>query len=95
MIEQVPWNKGRKHSEETKARIKQRTQEAMKRPDIVQKLKESGKKQRHSSETRAKISEKLRAYNARVKQAKLQKMIALHGPDWEKRELQAFPLHRN
>mmetsp|Transcript_19405 Transcript_19405/g.42470 ORF Transcript_19405/g.42470 Transcript_19405/m.42470 type:complete len:344 (-) Transcript_19405:9-1040(-) len=85
-VGKVPWNKGRKHSAETKARIRQRTLEAMKRPDIVEKLKESGKKQKHSKETRAKISAKLKAYNQRVKEAKIQKMIQLHGPDWEKQE---------
>jgi hypothetical protein len=55
----VPWNKGLKHSEATKAKIRERTAAAMKRPEIIAKLQESGHKQRHSAETKAKISAKV------------------------------------
>lgn len=55
----VPWNKGLKHSEETKAKIRATTREAMKRPDIIAKLTISGHKQRHTAETKAKISAKV------------------------------------
>lgn len=61
----VPWNKGRKHSPETIAKIKAKTAEAMARPEIIQNFKDAMEKrvQLHSEETRAKISAKVRAHN--------------------------------
>eukprot|EP00898_Chlorokybus_atmophyticus_P001367 jgi/Chlat1/2230/Chrsp17S02556 len=50
----MPWNIGKKHSEETKARIRERTKIAMQRPEIREKLRINGRKQ--SLETRQKIS---------------------------------------
>jgi len=82
----VPWNKGRKHSEATKERIRMRTLEAMKRPEVVRKLKAVGLAQRHSEETRAKISAKLKEHNMKVKEARVAQLILIHGPDWEKVE---------
>jgi len=37
-----PWNTGRKHSEETKNKIRERTAAAMRRPDVVGKLRANG-----------------------------------------------------
>ncbi|KAL8141297.1 hypothetical protein V2J09_007318 [Rumex salicifolius] len=54
----VPWNKGRPHTPETRARIKQRTIEAMRDPKIRKKMSESPR--RHSDEVKTKISSSLR-----------------------------------
>lgn len=53
----VPWNKGRRHSPETIAKIKERTKTAMLNPKIRDKLRQSGKNQ--TVETKAKIREKM------------------------------------
>ncbi|ESQ30094.1 hypothetical protein EUTSA_v10011596mg [Eutrema salsugineum] len=49
----VPWNKGRKHSEDTRRRIKQRTIEALRNPKVRKKMSEH--QQPHSDETKEKI----------------------------------------
>ncbi|KAG9141361.1 hypothetical protein Leryth_001827 [Lithospermum erythrorhizon] len=49
----TPWNKGRKHSEETLRRIKERTRLAMQNPKVKMKLMKMGHAQ--SEETRVKI----------------------------------------
>ncbi|KAF3442431.1 hypothetical protein FNV43_RR16347 [Rhamnella rubrinervis] len=54
----VPWNKGRKHSEETRERIKQRTIESLKNPKVRKKM--SGRPCSHSGQVKAKISSALR-----------------------------------
>lgn len=82
----VPWNKGLKHSEETKAKIRATTREAMKRPDIIAKLTISGHKQRHTAETKAKISAKIIERYAKATREKEAKMEALHGPQWREVE---------
>lgn len=53
----VPWNKGRRHSPETIAKIKERTKVAMLNPKIRDKLRQYGKNQ--TVETKAKIREKM------------------------------------
>lgn len=55
-----PWNKGKKHSPETIAKIRERTRAAMKRPDVVAKLKVMPHP-RLSDATKAKISASLKA----------------------------------
>ncbi|CAI5470964.1 unnamed protein product [Closterium sp. Yama58-4] len=55
----VPWNKGRRWSDEVRARIRERTKVAMSDPSIRARLKERGHRQ--SVETRALIAAKLRA----------------------------------
>lgn len=50
----VPWNKGRPHTPETRARIKQRTIEALRDPKIRNKMSESPR--RHSDQVKTKIS---------------------------------------
>ncbi|CAI9088780.1 OLC1v1023204C1 [Oldenlandia corymbosa var. corymbosa] len=50
----VPWNKGRKHSEETRKTISQRTKEAMRDPKVRKKISECSRSL--SNETKAKIS---------------------------------------
>ncbi|WZY96804.1 hypothetical protein YC2023_069133 [Brassica napus] len=49
----VPWNKGRKHTEDTRRRIKQRTIEALRNPKVRDKMTEH--QQPHSDETKEKI----------------------------------------
>ncbi|XP_010462204.1 PREDICTED: histone-lysine N-methyltransferase, H3 lysine-79 specific [Camelina sativa] len=49
----VPWNKGRKHTEDTRRRIKQRTIEALRNPKVRKKM--SDHQQPHSDETKEKI----------------------------------------
>lgn len=55
----TPWNKGRRHSPETIAKIKERTKLAMQRPEVLAKLKEMPHP-KHSEETKEKIREALR-----------------------------------
>ncbi|XAR56480.1 hypothetical protein NMG60_11036987 [Bertholletia excelsa] len=54
----VPWNKGRKHSAETRERIRQRTKEAMMDPKVRKKMAESPRA--HSAQTKARIRSSLR-----------------------------------
>eukprot|EP00873_Tetraselmis_striata_P037918 jgi/Tetstr1/458182/TSEL_044673.t1 len=56
-----PWNKGRKHSEATKAKIRQRTKEAMQRPEVLEKLRNMPHP-KHNTQIRNKISASLRAH---------------------------------
>ncbi|XP_010479878.1 PREDICTED: inner centromere protein isoform X1 [Camelina sativa] len=49
----VPWNKGRKHTEDTRRRIKQRTIEALRNPKVRKKMSDHQKP--HSDETKEKI----------------------------------------
>ncbi len=51
----VPWNKGRKHSEETRAKISQATRAAMERPQVRDKLRRLATGRKHSEETKRKI----------------------------------------
>eukprot|EP00887_Chlorella_sp_A99_P001956 scaffold18.g1956.t1 len=58
----VPWNKGRQHSPEIVAKIRQRTKEAMQRPDVKAKLLLANQhRPGHSPEAKQKIRDKLRA----------------------------------
>ncbi|XP_020223951.1 uncharacterized protein LOC109806027 [Cajanus cajan] len=54
----VPWNKGRKHSAETRELIRQRTLEALRDPKVRKKMAEHPHS--HSDQTKAKISDSLR-----------------------------------
>ncbi|XP_011029550.1 PREDICTED: eukaryotic translation initiation factor 5B-like isoform X4 [Populus euphratica] len=54
----IPWNKGRKHTAETRALIKQRTIEALTNPQVRKKM--SGHPRAHSEVIRTKISSSLR-----------------------------------
>ncbi|KAL4858520.1 hypothetical protein ACK3TF_001483 [Chlorella vulgaris] len=56
----TPWNKGRRHSPETIARIKAGTLKAMQRPEVRQRLAVANEKREpHSSEVKEKIRVKL------------------------------------
>ncbi|XP_021775895.1 uncharacterized protein LOC110739732 [Chenopodium quinoa] len=54
----VPWNKGRKHSPETCARIKERTLEALRDPKIRKKMSEAPRL--HSEQSKRKIGSSLK-----------------------------------
>ncbi|KAL8147657.1 hypothetical protein AgCh_005108 [Apium graveolens] len=54
----VPWNKGRKHSAETRERIRQRTIEALRDPKVKKKMSEFPRA--HSNQTKARIRSSLR-----------------------------------
>ncbi|XP_052733836.1 uncharacterized protein LOC108339160 isoform X1 [Vigna angularis] len=54
----VPWNKGKKHSAETRERIRQRTIEALRDPKVRKKMAEHPHS--HSDQTKAKISDSVR-----------------------------------
>ncbi|OAY77402.1 hypothetical protein ACMD2_22002 [Ananas comosus] len=72
----VPWNKGRKHSEETRERIKRRTREALSNPKIRKKM--FGSPRSHSDESKAKISSALRSiWEERLKHRRLQETCYL------------------
>ena len=65
----VPWNKGRNMSEEMKAKISQRTYEAMQRPEVKARMKKANQNRApHSEEVRKRIREVLRerAQKARI-----------------------------
>ncbi|KAF3520257.1 hypothetical protein DY000_02059527 [Brassica cretica] len=49
----IPWNKGRRHTEDTRRRIKERTIEALRNPKVRDKMSEH--QQPHSDETKEKI----------------------------------------
>ncbi|EOA38006.1 hypothetical protein CARUB_v10009475mg [Capsella rubella] len=71
----VPWNKGRKHTEDTRRRIKQGTIEALRNPKVRKKM--SDHQQPHSDETKEKIRasvKKVWAERSRSKQLKEQFM---------------------
>ncbi|KAL2593458.1 hypothetical protein AAZX31_12G148700 [Glycine max] len=66
----VPWNKGRKHSAETRERIRQRTLEALRDPKVRKKMAEHPHS--HSDQTKAKISDSLRrVWHERLKSKRL------------------------
>ncbi|XVE50120.1 hypothetical protein DITRI_Ditri01bG0136300 [Diplodiscus trichospermus] len=66
----VPWNKGRKHSEETRLRIKQRTIEALKNPKVRKKMAEHPRT--HSDQSKARIGSSVRrAWDKRLKWKRL------------------------
>ncbi|CAJ1978502.1 unnamed protein product [Sphenostylis stenocarpa] len=72
----VPWNKGRKHSAETRERIRQRTIEALRDPKVRKKMAEHPHS--HSDQTKAKISSSLRrVWHERLKSKRLRKDILL------------------
>ncbi|KAK9674166.1 hypothetical protein RND81_12G215500 [Saponaria officinalis] len=54
----VPWNKGGKHTPETRAKIKERTLEAMRDPKVRRKLSETPRM--HSEQSKKKIGSSLR-----------------------------------
>ncbi|KGN53591.1 uncharacterized protein LOC101207813 isoform X1 [Cucumis sativus] len=54
----VPWNKGKKHNLETRTRIKQRTIEALRDPEVRRKMSEYPRI--HSDQVKVKISSSLR-----------------------------------
>ncbi|KAK3030280.1 hypothetical protein RJ639_039863, partial [Escallonia herrerae] len=54
----VPWNKGIKHSAETRERIRQRTKEALRDPKVRKKMSECPRA--HSKRTKARIRSSLR-----------------------------------
>ena len=57
----VPWNKGKNMSEEVKAKISQKTYEAMQRPDVRARMKKANaNRSPHSEEVRKRIREVLR-----------------------------------
>ncbi|XP_011098244.1 stress response protein nst1 [Sesamum indicum] len=62
----VPWNKGQKHSEETRERIRQRTKEALKDPKVRKKMSEAPRTL--SDQTKIKIRASLtRLWGKRLK----------------------------
>ncbi|KAJ8485157.1 hypothetical protein OPV22_017642 [Ensete ventricosum] len=72
----IPWNKGRKHSEETRERIKKRTIEALSDPKVRKKMSESPRS--HSDQSKSKISASLtKIWEERLKQKRLQEKCCL------------------
>ncbi|XP_034900435.1 uncharacterized protein [Populus alba] len=72
----IPWNKGRKHTAETRALIKQRTIEALTNPQVRKKM--SGHPRAHSEAIRAKISSSLRQlWGKRLKWKRLREIFFL------------------
>ncbi|KAK8591510.1 hypothetical protein V6N13_031552 [Hibiscus sabdariffa] len=66
----VPWNKGRKHSAETRLRIKQRTIEALNDPKVRKKMSEHP--HTHSEESKARIGSSVRrSWGKRLKWKRL------------------------
>lgn len=51
----IPWNKGRKHTDETRLKISQATRAAMERPQVRDKLRRIATGRKHSEETKRKI----------------------------------------
>ncbi|KAF5728053.1 inner centromere protein isoform X4 [Tripterygium wilfordii] len=73
----VPWNKGKKHSAETRLRIKERTIEAMRNPQVRKKMAEQPHPP-HSDEIKARISSSLKKIWAkRLKRKRLGEIIFL------------------
>ncbi|CAD5172671.1 stress response protein NST1-like [Musa acuminata AAA Group] len=72
----IPWNKGRKHSDETRERIKKRTIEALSDPKVRKKMSESPRS--HSDQSKSKISASLtKIWEERLKQKRLQEKCYL------------------
>ncbi|XP_028785567.1 uncharacterized protein LOC114741459 isoform X1 [Neltuma alba] len=72
----VPWNKGRKHTAETRERIKQRTLEALRDPKVRNKMSEHPRT--HSDQSKAKISSSLkRVWQKRLKSKRLKEQFYL------------------
>ncbi|KAH7512637.1 hypothetical protein FEM48_Zijuj12G0112000 [Ziziphus jujuba var. spinosa] len=72
----LPWNKGRKHSAETRERIKQRTIEALQNPKVRKKMSERPRS--HSGQVKAKIGTALRRiWGKRLKCKQLKEKIFL------------------
>ncbi|CAI5462077.1 unnamed protein product [Closterium sp. Yama58-4] len=65
----VPWNKGRQWSAEVRAKIRERTKQAMSNPEVRERLRDHGHTQ--SAETRSLIRERMRAAWQRKKQERL------------------------
>ncbi|OIW08220.1 hypothetical protein TanjilG_15181 [Lupinus angustifolius] len=66
----VPWNKGRKHTAETRERIRQRTLEALRSPKVRKKMAEHPRA--HSDQIKAKISySQRRVWQERLKSKRL------------------------
>ncbi|XP_057458493.1 uncharacterized protein LOC130749192 isoform X2 [Lotus japonicus] len=75
----VPWNKGRKHSAETRERIKRRTSEALREPKVRKKMAEHPRF--HSDKIKEKISYSLRrVWQERLKSKRFREQIFL---SWE------------
>ncbi|XP_019451097.1 PREDICTED: uncharacterized protein LOC109353327 isoform X2 [Lupinus angustifolius] len=75
----VPWNKGRKHTAETRERIRQRTLEALRNPKVRRKMAEHPLP--HSDQIKAKISSSLRrVWHERLKSKRLREKLLL---SWE------------
>ncbi|XP_058100755.1 uncharacterized protein LOC131245363 [Magnolia sinica] len=76
----TPWNKGRKHSAETRACIKQRTLEALRDPKVRRKMSECSRA--HSVQSKARIGFALRRiWGERLKLKRLQEKCYL---EWAK-----------
>ncbi|KAL2326790.1 hypothetical protein Fmac_020217 [Flemingia macrophylla] len=72
----VPWNKGRKHSAETRELIRQRTLEALRDPKVRKKMADHPHS--HSDQTKAKISGSLRrVWHERLKSKRLVEHLLL------------------
>ncbi|XP_020672416.1 uncharacterized protein LOC110092273 isoform X2 [Dendrobium catenatum] len=70
----TPWNKGIKHSEETRMRIKKRTIEALKDPKVRKKMSE--RPHSHSDQSKARISFSLRRFwHESLKHKRLQEKL--------------------
>ncbi|OMO92418.1 hypothetical protein COLO4_17596 [Corchorus olitorius] len=66
----VPWNKGKKHSAETRLRIKERTLEALRDPKVRKKM--IGNPRTHSEQSKEKIGSSLRClWSKRLKWKRL------------------------
>ncbi|KAK7257165.1 hypothetical protein RIF29_30941 [Crotalaria pallida] len=75
----VPWNKGRKHTAETRELIKRRTSEALRDPKVRKRMAEHPRP--HSDQTKAKISYGLRrVWQERLKSKRLGEKFLL---SWE------------
>ncbi|KAI4356148.1 hypothetical protein L6164_000194 [Bauhinia variegata] len=72
----VPWNKGRKHTAETRARIRQRTLEALRDPKVRKRMAEHPRP--HSDHVKEKISSSLRhVWQERLKPKQLKEQFML------------------
>lgn len=68
------WNKGRQHSEETKARIREKTRQAMFRSDVRQRWQSKWKPKNHTNATKNKLR-KIMVQKASAKIADLEKWL--------------------